>query len=88
VRLVRELAVVAVYAVGCALVGGSIGAVIFSICEWSEVLQYEFHAESLSAGITSALVGAGSAALMGLGWSARRWYGRAHPVVEAEDELW
>src|SRR5579859_1363954 len=87
VRLSSELMTVALWTVGFVFAGGFVGFVTAVVCEETGLVRYSFYVDSLNAGFQSLLVGAGAGGLLGFAWSVRRWYRRAFPVVEIEQEL-
>jgi hypothetical protein len=88
VRILWELAVVAMYAMGFAFIGGVIGLVVACMCEQMRVVKYSWYVDSFNAAFLSFLVGSVMGGLLGLCWSVRRWCKRKWPAAELEDELW
>jgi hypothetical protein len=88
VRILWELTVVAMYAIGFAFIGGVIGVVVACACEEAGVVTYSWYVASWNAAFRSLCVGAGVGGLLGLWWSVRRWYRRCNPATELEDESW
>jgi hypothetical protein len=81
VRLVGEFLKVAMWTSGFTILGGSAALLVEVVCAamlgWAP--GHGFFGFGMYAG-----------ALLGFGWSVRRWYRRLHPVTEAEaeEELW
>jgi membrane protein DedA with SNARE-associated domain len=71
VRLIVELAAMAMWAIGFAIVGGVIGVLVCATCGWVGLVNPEYP-EGLFGSLVSMAIGALVGALIGLAWSARR----------------
>jgi hypothetical protein len=71
VRLIMELAAMAMWAIGFAIIGGVVGVLVCEVCVWVGLVNPEYP-EGLFASLVSMAIGALVGALIGLAWSARR----------------